>query len=124
MQEEPTGESRIFAGIAYFFGIMIALVIYLIKKEDGYVRFHAMQAILFDLAMMAVSVPLSIALFAGMFLAAFSESAILMIAFWAATLGFVLLSFLLRLFFAFKAFTGSRFRLPFIGAHAEKIAAG
>jgi uncharacterized membrane protein len=124
MNEEVSGESKVIAAISYFFGLMIALVIYLIKKEDNYVRFHAMQAILFDLAIMVVSFPMAILLFGGFFLAAASKSGIVLIAIWAAFILFALLTFLLRVIFVFKAFTGSRFKLPIIGAHAEKIAAG
>jgi uncharacterized membrane protein len=122
--EETSGDSKVIAAIAYFFGILIALVVYLIKKEDRYVRFHAMQAILFDIAIMVLSIPLTIAIFVGFFIAAASQSGIVLIVFWAAIMGFALLSMLLRLVFAFKAFTGSRFKLPIIGAHAEKIASG
>lgn len=124
MAEEPSGESKVFAAVAYFFGMLIALVIYLVKKDDSYVRFHAMQAILFDIAISIVSVPLIGFAFAAFFVLAASKSAMAFIILWAAIMVFALLSIIVKLIFAFKAFTGSRFRIPLIGKYAEKIAAG
>jgi uncharacterized membrane protein len=124
MAEELSGESKVFAAIAYFFGTLIALVIYLVKKDDKYVKFHAMQAILFDIALMVVSIPLILLVFAGFFVMAASKSGTVFLVLWAVIMGFSLLSVLAKLIFAFKAFTGSRFKLPIIGKHAQKIAAG
>jgi uncharacterized membrane protein len=35
----------VFAAIAYIFGLLIAVIMFLVKKEDKYVAYHAAQAI-------------------------------------------------------------------------------
>lgn len=121
----PSSDGKAFGAIAYIFGILIALLIYLLKKDDKFTRFHALQAIFVDLVIMLVSIPLGILLFAGFFVFGFASGGAGFFAgfwiIWLAFMAFAGLLFILRLFFAYKAFSGSRFRLPIIGAQAEKM---
>jgi uncharacterized membrane protein len=49
MAKESSREERILAGLAYFFGLIPALVIWVFRRKDSpYVGFHAMQAALID----------------------------------------------------------------------------
>ncbi len=123
---EPGSDSRIFAAIPYVLGILIAIIVYFVKKEDPYVRFHAMQAILFDIVVMAAS----FAVFGILFVAAFALGLGTGIGFfagfwviWLGIMGFSVAVFLIELFLAYKAYTDPGFRLPIIGKQAEKMAA-
>ncbi len=122
---QSSSDGKVFGAIAYVFGILIALLIYLLKKDDKFARFHALQAIFVDLAIMLVSIPLGILLFAGFFVSGFASGGAGFFAgfwiIWLAFMAFAGLVFILRLLFAYKAFSGSRFKLPIIGAQAEKM---
>jgi uncharacterized membrane protein len=49
MGKESSREERILAGLAYFLGLIPALVIWVFRRKDSpYVGFHAMQAVLVD----------------------------------------------------------------------------
>jgi len=49
MEKESSREERILAGLAYFLGLIPALVIWVFRRKDSpYVGFHAMQAALID----------------------------------------------------------------------------
>ncbi len=96
--------SNIVAVLAYLFGCIGGIVLLLIERRDGYVRFHAMQSTLTFLiilvaALIAGSVPVAGWLFSGL------------LSFAAGILWLVLM---------FKAFTGQRYKLPYIGEMAER----
>jgi uncharacterized membrane protein len=123
---EPNDESRMIAAISYVFGVFVAVIIFLLKKDDRFVKFHAAQAIMVDLAVMLISL--------GVFVVGFGLAIVLgvlsmgigfFLGFWLVWLGlmvFGLCILAMRLFLAFQAFTGKRFGIPLIGAHAQKIA--
>lgn len=125
---EPNDESRMIAAISYIFGIFISVLIFLLKKDDRFVKFHAAQAILVDLSVMLVSlvlVVLGIGLAIALGLATMGIGFIL--GFWVIWLLLMLFSlsvFAMRLFLAFQAFSGKKFGIPIIGPQAEKIAFG
>jgi uncharacterized membrane protein len=126
-EEQASDDGRLFGAAAYIFGIVIALLIYLVKKEDRYVRYHALQAIFFDLALTVITFPIMIAAFTGFFFSGIIGTGAGFFAgfwiIWLFVMAFALLSMLIRLVLAYKAFRGTRFRLPFIGAQAEKMTA-
>lgn len=122
----PSSESRGFAAISYFLGIFIALIIFLMKKEDRYVRFHAAQAILFDICTTVVSMVLMIALFIVLIVAGVLTMGIgFFVGFmgiWVVFMAYGLLLFAIHLFFAWKSYHGEKFKLPILGNEAEKLA--
>ncbi|MFH0884388.1 MAG: hypothetical protein V1861_01625 [Candidatus Micrarchaeota archaeon] len=124
--EEPNDESRLIAAISYVFGVFVAVIIFLLKKEDRYVKFHAAQAIMVDLAVMVLGLGAAVI---GIGLAVVLGIATMGIGFflgfwlvWLVLMVFGLCVLIVRLFLAFQAFSGKRFGIPLIGAHAEKIA--
>jgi uncharacterized membrane protein len=125
---EPNDESRLIAAISYIFGILVSVIIFLLKKEDRYVKFHAAQAIIVDLSVMVLSlvvfvggIALAIALgIASMGIGFFLGFGIV----WISMLVFGLCILALRLFLAFQAYSGKKFGIPIIGAQAEKISSG
>ncbi len=125
--ERTSGDSRIFGAIPYVLGILIAIVIYFVKKEDPHVRFHAMQAILLDLAVMVASFALfGVLIVAALALGIAGRGVGFFAGFWLiwlGVMGFAVLVFIMKLIFAYKAYTDPGFRLPIIGKQAERMAA-
>ncbi|GHO74847.1 hypothetical protein KSD_26180 [Ktedonobacter sp. SOSP1-85] len=105
-------QPNVAAGLAVIFGWISGLVFFLIEKQNRFVRFYAMQSILFSGAIFVINIILSIAtgtLPSGVALALGCASSILWIAFfvgWLITL--------------INAFQGKTFKLPVIGDLAEK----
>ncbi|MBU0586036.1 DUF4870 domain-containing protein [Candidatus Micrarchaeota archaeon] len=127
-------DSRIIAAFSYLFGLLICVLIYLIKKEDRFVRFHAVQAIILDVVVMIAGTLLFVIAWAFMFAGMISIPLIVGSADNAAS-GLMLAPFgliwvglmvgmgaivILRLYCAYRAFSGDFFRLPIIGAFSEQ----
>src|SRR5215204_4791576 len=107
-------DANVTALIGYPIGI-VALILLFIEKDNKFVRFHAIQSLLFWAAYIVIFIGLAVI------------TAIL--AFVSGTLAglFSLLYFLVFLacmagviFLAFKAYQGEMFKLPIIGPMADK----
>ena len=86
-------KNKIWAVIAYFFGV-IGILAYFIKKDDPYVRFHAMQSLLLSIVFMVIG---------------------------TVTLGIgYIIYFFLWLFLMWKAWSGEKYMLPVLGQYADK----
>jgi len=124
----PTEESRLIAAISYVLGVVVAVLVFLLRKDDRFTKFHSAQAIMFDLAIMLFSGVVGVALIALLFvfglatmgIGFFLGFGVVWLLFFAMG-GLILLA---RLFLAYKAFTGGMLKLPLLGDHAEKIANG
>lgn len=108
-------DSPILAALAYPLSLIIALLIYLIEKEDKFVRFHALQALIFDLAYSvaytAIFVVVWVFAVATMGIGALCVLPLILVVF---------LIFALKLWWAYRAYKGEYFKLPVIGDIAEK----
>lgn len=108
-------DSPILAALPYILGLIVGLLIYLIEKEDRWVRFHALQAILLTLAYSAIGLALGIVLLAfalaTMGIGVFCVFAIYPLAF--ATI-------LVNIWLAYRAYKGEYFELPVIGEFAAR----
>ena len=86
-------KNKIWAVIAYFFGV-IGILAYFIKKDDPYVRFHAMQSLLVSIVFMVIG---------------------------TVTLGIgYIIYFFLWLFLMWKAWSGEKYMLPVLGQYADQ----
>ncbi len=96
--KSKTDESRIFAALSYAW--LLSIIFYVIKKDDSYVQFHAKQ---------------------GMVL--FGLHVVSMFLFFLGPVGFILgfLAFVLMVIGAVKAYTGEKYRMPYVADLAEKI---
>ena len=95
-----------FAGwLSYLGGWVTGLIFLLLKRENHFVRFHAMQSLIFFGAMSMVTTVLS---------------HIPLLGFIGAGLGFV--SFICWIVLMVKAARGRYYKLPIIGDYAEKWA--
>ena len=126
-------DPKVAAALSYIW--VIGLVFFFIEKENKFVRFHAMQSILFGIANSAIMMVLAIV--ATILTVVFTIGAAAASAAGSGGLGaivglFVWLIWLLfwllaMLFFvglilaAVKAYQGQKFKLPIIGNLAEKI---
>lgn len=122
-------DPKIAAAISYIW--IIGLVFFFLEKENRFVRFHAMQSILFGIAnsiiMMVLAVVAIILTFAfgiGGAMVGGGIGTLISMLVWLIWLVFWLIAmvFLVGLIFAaVKAYQGQTFKLPVIGNMAEKI---
>jgi uncharacterized membrane protein len=100
--------------LAYLFGIVSGIIFLLAEKQHGLVRFHAAQSILLTIALVVVSVVLSIL------------GAIPVLGWLFAILGglvFMIGAIALWVFMMYKGYQLEKFKLPFLGDYAERLAA-
>jgi uncharacterized membrane protein len=115
-------DANLAAALGYPVGIL-AIIIFVMEKENRFVRFHALQSILYH----AVAVVVFIALFIvwivlSLLLSLISSSLVTVVSILMWLVMMVLgLAYLGGLIFcAVKAYGGNRFNLPVIGNMAEK----
>jgi len=120
-------DANLGAALGYPIGI-IALIVFIIEKENKFARFHALQSLLYHVAWVVLFIVLAIVFtILGLVGSAVASSAsssaggclfALIPLLWLA----VILAYIaLAIFAAIKAYGGKWFKLPFIGNMAEKI---
>jgi len=109
--------SNIAAALAYVLGLVTGIIFLVLEpyKRDRFVRFHAMQSIFFCVAAIAFSIAWSIVVNILVNISAWTAVALTPIGL-LISLGF----FLFWLFLMYQAYSQREFRIPFIGAIAEK----
>lgn len=116
-------DANLGAALGYPVGIL-AIVIFIMEKENRFARFHALQSILYHVAWVVVFIVLGIILGILMVLLGLISSSLAAIGSILLFLGY-LIAFLLYigglLFLAFKAYGGATMKLSVIGNMAEKI---
>ena len=104
MSDSATGLQQNIAGfLCYLFGFISGLIFFLIEKKNSFIRFHAMQSILFSIVVVICS----------------------MLFFWIPFVGWILwvICVIIWIFLMVKAFMNDKFKLPLIGNLAEKWSA-
>jgi uncharacterized membrane protein len=106
------------AVLAYFFGIIGGVAVYLLsEKKDRYVRFHALQSILFNLGAGAVWVFLFMTSFPLGMMSSLSGP---VLAGWGIGMAvYGILLFIAWIVLMVKAWEGKKYKLPLIGDLAE-----
>jgi len=122
-------EPNIAAALSYIW--IVGVIFYLLEKENRFIRFHAMQSILFGIAntvlMMVLVVVAMILTFISIGTSAAIGGAIgslVGLLVWLIWMLFWLIAMALfvgLIFAAVKAYQGQMFKLPIIGNMAEKI---
>ncbi|MFN2499139.1 MAG: DUF4870 domain-containing protein [Pyrinomonadaceae bacterium] len=126
-------DPKVAAALSYIW--VIGLIFFFIEKENKFVRFHAMQSVLFGIANSAIMLVLAIVatiLTVVFTIGAAAASAagsgglgaIVGLFVWLIWLIFWVLAMLIfvgLILAAVKAYQGQRFKLPIIGNMAEKI---
>ena len=103
-------DPKVLAVIAYFLWLVGGIVLFATSKNQ-YVRFHAMQSILYGIVVAALEVLLIVFGFLFWFLLAVALWLI-----WAVI-------FAVWIILMIKAYQGEKFKLPIIGQLAEKLSA-
>ncbi|MFH0974056.1 MAG: DUF4870 domain-containing protein [Candidatus Micrarchaeota archaeon] len=117
-KSEYKSNANLTAAVSYVLFIVTGIIIYLMEKRNGYVRFHAMQSILLTVVLVVINVVLNIAGMMFGFLT-LGFGVVLFKIIWAL---FGLAVFLLWLFLMWKAYSGEKYKLPLVGRMAEKNA--
>ncbi|MDP3787272.1 MAG: DUF4870 domain-containing protein [Candidatus Omnitrophota bacterium] len=92
------------AALSYLLGVITGIIFYVLEKENKFVRFHAMQSILFCGVWIVMNVLLMIVPIVGWMMAGIVN----------------VIGTVLWLIVLFKAFSGEQFKIPVIGDLAEK----
>jgi len=133
MQNPPPGpagksstglDENIAALLSYVFGWVSGLIFFLIEKDSKLVRFHAMQSILFNVAVAVVCIVLWIVTFILVLIASQLAGALGSLVGLLATLFWVVVSIALLLAWILclvRAYQGQFYKLPVIGNMADKI---
>ena len=117
-------DANITALIGYPIGIL-ALVLIFIEKDNKFVRFHALQSVLWSVG---VTIGIVVVAVVGMILAlvisAVSGTVATLVGFLMMLVYLVLFLALFggMVFAAYKAYSGEMFKLPLVGGMAEKWA--
>lgn len=122
-------DPKVAAALSYIW--IVGLIFYFIEKENRFVRFHALQSVLFGIAnsvilvvLMVVAFILTIVMGIGGAMVGGGLGLIVSLLGWLVWLLFflvILALFLGLIFAAVKAYQGQKFKLPIIGNMAEKI---
>src|SRR5215471_10935577 len=94
------------------------IIFYILEKHDGFVRFYAMQSIIFGGAWLLFNVASSVV---HTVFGAIPGIGGLLVFFWAIIAALIHIAFLVVWIVAtIKAFTGVRWDIPYVGAMARK----
>lgn len=109
--------SNVAAALSYVLGLITGIIFLVLEpyKHDRFVRFHAMQSILFCAAAIVFSIAWSILVNIMINISGWTAVALTPIAL-VISLGF----FLFWLFLMYQAYSRREFRIPFIGGIAAK----
>jgi uncharacterized membrane protein len=122
-------DPKVAAALSYIW--IVGLIFFFTEKENKYIRFHAMQSIIFGIAnsiimfvLAIVAVVLTFAFGIGGAIVGGGMGTIIGLLVWLIWLLFWLLAMVLLIgliLAAVKAYQGKMFKLPIIGNMAEKI---
>jgi uncharacterized membrane protein len=107
-------QPNVAAGLSYILGWITGLIFFLVEKQNRFVRFHAMQSILFFGGLTVLNVILN---FIG-------GLDILLLSAVAGVLGYLigLVGFIGWIVLLINGFQGKYFKLPIVGDYAERYA--
>ena|SRR5882672_5878630 len=128
--QSATGmDPKVAAAISYIW--IVGLIFFFLEKENRFVRFHALQSILFGIAntvimmvLVVVAVILTFAFGIGGAIVGGGIGTLIQMLVWLIWLVFWLIAMVCLVglvFAAVKAYQGQMFKLPIIGNMAEKI---
>jgi len=99
-------EANLAGALAYLLGLVTGIIFFVIEKENRFVRFHAMQSILFCAVWIILGVALAVLMM------------IPVVGWIIGILGYLVVGlggFILWLFVMYKAFQGEQYLLPVVG---------
>lgn len=118
MVETKKSDDNIMGALSYLLGIITGVVMYVMYKDKSkFVAFHGMQSIILGVAVFVVWIVVVVVGMILMFIPVLGW--LIDIILW---LGTILIIFGIWVFMMFKAYSGEKYKLPFIGDMAEKYA--
>jgi uncharacterized Tic20 family protein len=127
-------DSKTIGALAYLpvAGLIVPAIIYIVSKEDKYVKFHALNALGFQLGLTVLATVFGILMFvfqiASMLLGlvTFGASAfitsIIFFLIWIFAILFIGVFFFISLYFMYLAYEGKAFQIPYITEFVMKHA--
>jgi uncharacterized membrane protein len=111
-------DANIAAGLSYIVGWITGLIFFIMENQNRFVRFHAMQSILFSAALTAFYILLNIVSFA------LAIASIPFLGLLLSGVGFLVAigTLVVWIFLVINAFQGKYFKLPVLGNYAERYA--
>ncbi|MFB6216608.1 MAG: DUF4870 domain-containing protein [Candidatus Aenigmatarchaeota archaeon] len=107
-------EENVAGALSYLLGFITGIVFLLSEKESHFVRFHAVQSIIFSLGIWFLSAML------GLVFMPIPNIGPTIASFMSYIVGYG--GLILWIFLMYKAFRGERYKLPVVGDYAEKYA--
>jgi uncharacterized membrane protein len=108
--------ANVAGALAYLLGAITGVIIYVLERENRFVRFHAAQSILVSCVMFLLGIVLGIV---GSILG------LVPVLGWIGTMllsvGLWLVTFVLWLFLMWQAYQGREWEAPFVGAFARRM---
>jgi len=108
MSEKLEGDEKLKGALAYFLGPVTGILFLLIEKKNTFIRFHAMQSTIVFGGYFLLNIVLGIVPVIGWLIALIISP----------LLGII--SVILWIFLMYKAYSGEKYKLPYIGNLAEK----
>jgi len=108
--------ANVAGALAYVLGPITGIAFYVLEKDSRFVRFHAAQSIAVGVALIALSIALSILGTVLAFIPVLGWIVALLM-----SLGLGLLGFVLWLMLMWKAYNGSEWEAPIAGPFARKM---
>ena len=110
--------------LSYVWIPVTSIIVLVTEKENRLVRFHAFQSLLMGLGIFAATIALSVVIGVLTLVAGAASSALGFIVSMVSLLAWIVIAFALLALWVFclvKAYRGEMFKLPVVGAYAEKM---
>ncbi len=98
-------DSNMMGAVAYVFGWLTGIILFVVKKDDPFVKFHAVQSIIVFGGFTVLTMVLTMTIVGILLLPIIGVA-----------------SFVLWLLLMWKAYQGEKYKLPMVGNWAEKYA--
>ncbi|WP_254536016.1 DUF4870 domain-containing protein [Halomarina litorea] len=119
-------DANLMGALSYVLGFVTGIVVYLVEKEDEFVRFHAAQSIAVSAILFGVSIALSVVgtAVSAMFFAgtgAFAVASLLSLLLGLVWLAVSLVGFVLWVYLIVRAYQGTTPRIPVAAGLADRM---
>ncbi|MBN2043357.1 MAG: DUF4870 domain-containing protein [Candidatus Aenigmarchaeota archaeon] len=112
------------AAIAYLLGLITGIIVFVISEpKDKFARFHAVQSILFHVAVMVIGFVIGIAMVPFAMLSAGTASPPVFMWFWglwSVWAFYFIVVFIVWVVLMIRAYSGQKYKLPVLGDLAEE----
>jgi len=121
----PVSEN-VAGALSYLLGWLTGIIFYILGKDSKFIRFHAMQSIIFFVLINIVSFIISSFTFSSLMTSGFNNPIGYMAALGPTSIALTisslinLITLVVWILCMYKAYKGEKFKLPFIGDLAEK----